>query len=101
MLIVNVQVWVKPEKIQQFIEATKKNAKASMKEPGIARFDFIQQKDNPARFMLVEVYRDEDSPAEHKKTRHYAEWRDTVEPMMAAPRESIKYINIFPDENEW
>jgi quinol monooxygenase YgiN len=90
MLIVNVQVSVKPDMVQQFIEETKKNAAASIIEPGIARFDVIQQKDDPARFILVEVYRDEDAPAEHKKTQHYAEWRETVESMMAVPRESTK-----------
>ena len=101
MLIVNVHISVKPDMLDDFIRATRKNAAASLKEPGIARFDFIQQKDDPTRFILVEVYRDERAPAEHKETEHYKEWRDTVAPMMAEPREGIKYINILPDDGGW
>lgn len=101
MLIVNVHISVKPDMIDDFIETTKKNAAASMNEPGIARFDLIQQQDDPTRFILVEVYKDEGAPAEHKKTRHYAEWRDTVAPMMAVPREGIKHINIYPGDDGW
>ena len=101
MLIINVHVWVKRDMVEKFIEATKKNAAASINEPGIARFDVIQQKDDPTRFILVEVYRDDGAPAKHKETGHYRIWRDSVEPMMAAPREGIKHTNIFPDENGW
>lgn len=101
MLIVNVHISVKPDMIDDFIKATKKNAAASIREPGIARFDFIREKDDPSRFILVEVYRDEEAPARHKETGHYKEWREIVETMMASPRESRKYINILPDDDGW
>ena len=101
MLVVHVFVHVKPDKIEAFKAATIENASKSVGEPGIARFDFVQHKDNPARFVLVEVYRTSDDPAKHKETSHYQKWRDTVENMMAEPRSSIKYSNIFPDENGW
>jgi quinol monooxygenase YgiN len=77
------------------------NASHSIQEPGIARFDFIQQSDNPTKFLLVEVYRTADARAKHKETAHYAKWRDTVTDMMAEPRYAIEYTNLFPDENGW
>jgi quinol monooxygenase YgiN len=77
------------------------NARASVREAGIARFDVAQQADDPTRFMLVEVYRTADAPAKHKETAHYATWRDTVAPMMAEPRTSVKFSNIFPDDAGW
>ena len=101
MLVVHVFVHVKQDKIETFKAATIENARKSVGEPGIARFDFVQQKDDPARFVLVEVYRTSDDPAKHKETSHYQKWRDTVENMMAEPRSSVKYSNIFPDENGW
>ncbi len=101
MLVVHVFVHVKPERIEAFKATTIENAKNSVKEPGIARFDFVQQKDDSARFVLVEVYRTEDDPARHKETAHYQKWRDTVADMMAEPRTSMKYSNIFPDETGW
>lgn len=101
MLIVHVFVHVKKEFIEAFKEASVKNAKNSVHEPGIARFDVIQQSDDPCRFVLIEVYRTADDPAKHKETSHYATWRDTVAPMMAEPRSSVKYTNIFPDEKGW
>ena len=101
MLIVHVFVHVKAERIDAFKDATIENARNSVKEPGVARFDFLQQKDDPARFVLVEVYRTPDDPTRHKETAHYQKWRDTVENMMAEPRTSVKYSNIFPDENGW
>lgn len=101
MLIVHVFVHVKPDKIEAFKAATIENARKSVGEPGIARFDFVQQKEDPACFVLVEVYRTPDDPARHKETAHYQKWRDTVEDMMAESRRSIKYSNIFPDENGW
>jgi len=97
MFIVHVFVHVKPEKVEEFKEASIENARNSIQEPGIARFDVIQQQDDPTRFVLVEVYRTPDGPARHKETAHYAKWRDTVADMMAEPRRSIKYSNIFPD----
>jgi autoinducer 2-degrading protein len=101
MFIVHVHVHVKPESIAAFKEATLENARNSVQEPGIARFDVIQQKDDLTRFVLVECYRTQDDPAEHKKTAHYAKWRDTVAEMMAEPRSSVKYDNVFPDDVAW
>lgn len=101
MLIVHVHVRVKPERVEAFREATIENARHSIQEPGIARFDFLQQRDDPTRFMLVEVYRDENAAAAHKETAHYKQWRDTVADMMAEPRSSVKYRNIFPDATGW
>ena len=101
MFIVHVFVHVKSEKVEAFQAATLENARSSVREPGIARFDVIQQQDDPARFLLIEVYRTGDDPAKHKETAHYQKWRDTVADMMAEPRTSIKYTNIFPDEQGW
>jgi len=101
MLIVHVFVSVKKEYIEAFREASLENAKNSVKEPGIARFDVIQQNEDPSKFLLVEVYRTSDDPAKHKETDHYKKWRYTVEEMMAEPRQSIKYTNIFPEDQGW
>ena len=101
MFIVHVFVHVKEDRIEDFKRATLENARNSVKEPGIARFDVVQQKDDPARFILVEVYRTNEDPAKHKETEHYSKWRDTVEEMMAEPRSSIKFTNVFPDEKGW
>ena len=101
MLIVHVFVHVKPDKIDAFMAATLENARNSIHEAGIARFDVIQQKDDPARFVLVEVYRTDQDPGKHKETIHYQKWRDTVADMMAEPRTSVKYNNVFPDETGW
>ena len=101
MLVVHVHVRVKPECIPAFIQATLDNARASLTEPGIARFDVIQHADDPARFVLAEVYRDVDAPARHKETPHYARWRDAVAPMMAEPRSSARFANLFPDDAGW
>lgn len=101
MLIVQVHVNVKPDMTDQFIEATKRNAAKSIYEPGIMRFDFMQSEEDKNRFVLVEVYKDKDAPARHKETQHYKEWREIAESMMAEPRTSIKYENIFPDDNGW
>jgi autoinducer 2-degrading protein len=101
LLVVHVHVHVKPESIAAFREATLANARASVQEPGIARFDVVQLQDDPTRFLLVEVYRNADAPARHKETAHYATWRDAVAPMMAETRTSIKYTNVFPDDGGW
>lgn len=101
MLIVHVHVHVKPEAVEAFKEATIENARNSVQEPGIARFDVIQQNDDPTRFILVEVYRTADDPARHKETDHYKKWRDTVADMMAEPRQSVKFTNVFPDDSGW
>ena len=101
MIIVNVFVSVKPEMTEEFIKATKENAKNSINEPGIIRFDFIRQADSSSDFLLVEAYKNEDAISRHKQTAHYNIWKNTVENMMSAPRKSIKYINVFPDEANW
>jgi quinol monooxygenase YgiN len=101
MLIVHVHVHVKPESIEAFREASIENARHSVQEPGIARFDVIQQQDDPSRFLLVEVYRTPAAAAAHKETSHYATWRDRVAPMMAEPRTSVKFINAFPADEGW
>jgi len=101
MLVVHVFVHVKPGSVEAFKAATLANARNSIREPGIARFDVVQQLDDPTRFVLVEVYRTPDDPAKHKETGHYKTWRETVADMMAEPRSSVKYENIFPDENGW
>jgi quinol monooxygenase YgiN len=101
MFIVHVFVRVKTEDINVFKAATIENASNSVKESGVARFDVIQQQDDPNRFVLVEVYRTPDDANSHKETAHYRKWRDTVASMMAEPRSSIKFSNIFPDEQGW
>ena len=101
MLIVHVQVRVKLECVEAFRQATVENARHSLQEPGIARFDVVQQRDDPTRLMLVEVYRDENAAGAHKETAHYKKWRDTVADMMAEPRSSVKYSNVFPDAIGW
>jgi quinol monooxygenase YgiN len=101
MLIVHVHVYVKPDSVEAFKTATLENARHSVQEAGIARFDLIQQADDPTHFVLVEVYRTADAPAKHKDTSHYARWRDTVVHMMAEPRSSVRYTNIFPEDGGW
>ena len=101
MLIVHVHVRVKPEFVDAFKQATIENARASAKEPGIARFDVIQQSDDPTRFVLVEVYRSEEATTQHKETAHYAAWRDAAEPMLAEARTRVRYSNTFPPDEGW
>jgi (4S)-4-hydroxy-5-phosphonooxypentane-2,3-dione isomerase len=101
MLIVHVHVHVKAEYIEPFKQATIENARNSIQEPGIARFDVIQQNDDPARFILVEIYRTPEATTAHKQTAHYAKWRDSVVDMMVEPRSSMKYSNIFPVDADW
>ena len=101
MLIVHVFVQLKPGCADAFEAATVENARNSLKEPGIARFDVLRDQSDPNRFVLVEVYRTPQDPARHKETAHYAKWRDTVAEMMAAPRQSVKYHNVFPDDTGW
>jgi (4S)-4-hydroxy-5-phosphonooxypentane-2,3-dione isomerase len=98
LFVVHVHVHVRPEFADAFRNATIENARESVKEPGIARFDVVQDTEDPARFVLVEVYRTKEAPAAHKETAHYQRWRDTVAEMMAEPRTSRKYVNVFPDD---
>lgn len=98
MLIVQVHVQVRPESVADFIAATVANARASLQEPGVARFDVVQSVDDPTVFQLTEAYRDDEAPAAHKATIHYATWRDAVAPLMAKPRTSVKFRAVhFPD----
>jgi quinol monooxygenase YgiN len=101
MLIVQVHILVKGEFIEAFKEASLENARQSVQEPGIARFDVLQQADDPARFLLVEAYRSEEAIARHKETAHYATWATTVTPMMAEPRQRVRYANVFPADEGW
>jgi autoinducer 2-degrading protein len=101
MLVVHVHVHVKPEHVEAFKQASIANARESLKEPGVARFDVVQQQDDPTRFVLVESYRTPQAPAAHKETKHYQTWRDAVAPMMAEPRASVKFSNLFPEDSAW
>ncbi len=101
MLVVHVHVHVKPEHVEAFRQATRDNARHSVQEPGIARFDVVQQADDPTRFVLVEAYRSVEATSAHKATAHYARWRDAVADMMAEPRTSVKFANVFPDDAGW
>ena len=101
MFVVYVQVLVKPDSVEQFKRATLENARNSMNEPGVARFDVLQQLDDETRFVLVEVYREPEDADRHKQTAHYQLWRDTVANMMAEPRTSVRYANVFPDDAAW
>jgi len=101
MLAVFVHVQVKPEYIEQFLAATLANARESVLEPGIARFDVVRQTDDTSRFVLVEVYRSPDAASKHKETAHYKVWRDTVAGLMAQPRTSLKYTTVFPADEGW
>ena len=101
MLVVHVHVHVRPECVEAFKQATLTNARSSLKEPGVARFDVVQQQGDPTRFVLVEVYRDAAAATAHKETKHYPVWRDAVAPMMAEPRRSVKFDNVFPEDAGW
>lgn len=101
MIVVHVQVHVVPEQVDAFRDATLANARASVREPGVARFDVLQRTDDPTRFVLVEVYRTAEAPAQHKQTAHYLRWRDAVAAMMASPRTSERFDNLFPDDAGW
>ncbi|MGC9946476.1 MAG: antibiotic biosynthesis monooxygenase [Bryobacteraceae bacterium] len=101
MHIVHVHIHVKPDSVEAFRQATIANARQSVKEPGIARFDVLQQTDDPTRFVLTEVYRTAEAPAQHRETVHYKTWLDTAVEMMAEPRTRATYANIFPDDAGW
>ena len=101
MLIVHIDVHVKPEHVDAFRQATIENGRNSVQEPGIARFDVIQQEEDPTRFVLIESYKNAEAPALHRETEHYKVWRDRVESMMAGPRVRVKYSNVFPADENW
>lgn len=101
MHIVLVHIHVKPEAVDPFIQATLNNATNSAKEPGVVRFDFFQQKEDPTRFTLVEIYTAPEEQEKHRQTTHYLNWRDTVGDMMAETRVGVRYTNVFPTDQEW
>ena len=101
MFIMHVHISVKPEHLEEFKQATIINASNSVKEPGIARFDFVQVTDDPTRFVLVEVYRTREDTAKHKETAHYHAWAEKVTPWLAEPRTRVQYHNVFPDDEGW
>lgn len=101
MLVVHVHVHVKPESVADFQRATLENARASLTEPGVARFDVLQSQSDPTRFVLIEAYKTSEAPLAHKETTHYRIWRDTVADMMAEPRQSEKYEALFPEAPRW
>ncbi len=101
MLIVIVDVLVKPGSREEFIAITEENARESRKEPGIARFDLLADEANPDHFQLIEVYRTNDAPAAHKQTAHYNRWRELAEPLMQRPRSSQRFSNISPDDSDF
>ncbi len=101
MYIVHVFIHVKADKLEEFKRATEANAAGSLQEPGVARFDFLQQADDPTRFLLVEVYRGQDAAGKHKETAHYNRWREAVEPLLAEPRSRIVYNNLLPNDAGW
>lgn len=100
-LVVHVHVHVSADHVAEFIEASRKNASASLREPGVVRFDLVQNETDPTRFVLVEVYRDDEAPARHKQTTHYLAWRDAVEPWMASPRSSTRFRAVYPEPVRW
>jgi len=101
MIAVLVHVHVKADSVEAFKAASTANASHSVQEPGIARFDVIQQADDPTRFVLIEIYRSAEAVPAHKETAHYATWRDTVADMMASPRAGVKYTNVWPGDEGW
>jgi len=99
MYIVLVYVHINPDQIETFTIVSKENAEKSSKlEPGVVRFDVVQQVDDPSRFVLIEVYRTVDAAAFHKETSHYKKWREIAEPIMAEPRTRVFYTNIYPED---
>ena len=101
MLILHASIHVKPEYVEAFREATIENARNSLREPGLARFDFLQLKDDPHRFSIIEVYRNDEAAAAHKATTHYAKWAEAVTEMQAEPRARAWYTTIFPGDETW
>jgi len=101
MHVIHVQIHVKPEHIEAFKAATLANARASLREPGVARFDVVQQQDDASRFVLAEAYRSAEDHGRHRQTAHYAAWAEAVAPMMAEPRSALKFTSVFPGEEGW
>lgn len=101
MHVVIVNIHIKADKIDVFKNLTIENARNSLMEPGIIRFDFLQQSEDPSRFALVEVYRTPEDQLLHRETKHYQEWRNNVDYLQLEARVGTKYINVYPEESEW
>ena len=101
MLIVEVFIHVKPDQIDTFKRVTLENAQNSLQEPGVARFDVLQQEDDPTRFVLFEVYLSAEANNAHRETEHYKKWAEVAPPLMVEPRTRTRYVNVFPDESGW
>ena len=101
MLVVHVQVRVRPEDLEGFLAETRRNAAASLREPGVRRFDVLQDQGDVGHVVLTEVYVDQSAADAHKQTDHYARWRDGVAAMMAEPRTSTRFSAVFPEDNGW
>jgi autoinducer 2-degrading protein len=102
MIVRAIEVQVKPERAAEFIAATLKNHRGSLAEPGVLRFDVLQSAENPASFLLYEVYRDEAATQAHKQTAHYEAWKQAVEPLLAAPRKGRAFNALAPSEpRDW
>lgn len=102
MLVLHVNIQIKPEYAEEFIRATADNSANSLKEPGVVRFDLVQNQEDPSCYMLMEIYQNDDALLRHKETAHYARWCATVEKMMAAPRTRMKYTTVIPEsESGW
>lgn len=101
MYIVHVHIHVKADCIEDFRSVSLENAQSSLQEPGVARFDVLQQSDDPTRFLLLEVYRTATAALEHKDTAHYRKWREAAEPMMEEARSRMVYTNLFPTDESW
>jgi quinol monooxygenase YgiN len=96
-----VHVRAKAEDLEAFLAETRRNAAASLNEPGVRRFDVLQDDGDAAHVVLNEVYVDQSAADAHKQTAHYARWRDAVSVMMAEPRTSTRFASVFPDEDGW
>jgi (4S)-4-hydroxy-5-phosphonooxypentane-2,3-dione isomerase len=101
MVILVVHLHVKPDHLEAFREATLENARNSRQEPGVVRFDVLQQSDDPTRFVLYEVYRDAEAPARHRETAHYNAWVAKVPDLLAEPRTRAMYSNVSPSDQNW
>ena len=101
MLVVHVHVRVRPEDLEAFLEETRRNAAASLEEPGVRRFDLLQDQGDAGHVVLTEVYVDQSAADAHKQTAHYARWRDAVAGMMVEPRASTRFAAVFPGDDGW
>jgi autoinducer 2-degrading protein len=96
-----VQAHVRADGVEIFRAASEVNARESRREPGVIRFDVVQETEDPTRFVLIEVFRDPAAAASHRETAHYLHWRDIVGPLMAEPRTNKKYVNVTPEDAGW